>query len=140
MGTTLQISILITAMLLGLLLLLRLRLVRIADPEARKWDRRVGYGGASPFHAVSIEPHQHSCLAAKALKAQRFLSEEAPALPLIACAASECQCKYIHYPDRRSGDTDRRLGPVEESDESEFWGLRNRRSFRNRRLSERQVA
>jgi hypothetical protein len=132
-----QIAILSVAMVLLLAILVRLRLSRAAYPDNRKWDRRAGFGTNHPYHAVSIDPVPFSCTAAHAIRTQRFLSEEAPALPLAKCSAQQCQCRYIHYPDRRSGDRDRRLGPVEESDESEFWSLRNRRSFRRRRLADR---
>ena len=132
-----QLAILIVAMMLGLVVLFRLRLFRVMSRNNRKRDRRRGFGASHPFHAVSIEPLQSSCTAAKSIKAQRFLSEGTPSLPLAKCNATECQCMYMHHSDRRSGARDRRLGPVEESDESEFWSLRNRRSFLGRRLPEK---
>jgi hypothetical protein len=135
-----QIAILSAVMVFGLLVLLRLRLVRGSSLDNRKWDRRTGFGAPHPFHAVSIEPTPASCPAAASIKAQRFLSEEAPSLPLMKCDASKCECRYVHHADRRSGALDRRLGPVEESDESEFWSMRNRRSFLGRRLTEKQTA
>lgn len=133
-----QIAILIAVMILGLLVLFRLRHLRTTSRNNRKWDRRTDYGTTHPFHAVSIAPVENCCPAVESIKSQRFLSEEAPSLPLDKCSAVACQCKYIHYADRRSGARDRRLGPVEESDESEFWSLRNRRSFSGRRLTEKQ--
>lgn len=139
-GSEMQIAILSAVMILGLLILLRMRLVRGSSPDNRKWDRRTGFGASHPFHAVSIEPTPTSCPSAKSIKAQRFLSEDAPSLPLPRCDASECACRYMHHADRRSGALDRRLGPVEESDESEFWSMRNRRSFLGRRLTEKQTA
>lgn len=135
-----QIAILIVAMLLLLVILARLRMVRAPSQNGRQWDRREGSGSTQPFHAVSISPVVNCCPAAHEISAQRFLSEEAPALPLTTCSVEACQCRYIHYSDRRSGAGDRRLGPVEESDESEFWSLRNRRSFHGRRLSEKRPA
>jgi hypothetical protein len=133
-----QLSILIVAMMLGLVVLYRLRLIRVTSRNNRNSDRRKGFGGAShPFRAVSIETSQSGCTVAKSIQSQRFLNEGAPALPLAKCNAAECHCKYRYHSDRRSGALDRRLGPVEESDESEFWSLRNRRSFLGRRLAEK---
>jgi hypothetical protein len=134
-----QIAILSAVMILGLLVLLRMRLSRAASPDNRKWDRRSGFGASQPFHAVSIEPTLSCCSQARSIKPQRFLSEEAPSLPLRQCNAAVCDCRYVHHADRRSGALDRRLGPVEESDESEFWSMRNRRSFLDRRLAEKQT-
>ncbi len=132
-----QLVMLIVAMMLGLIVLLRLRLLRTSSRNNRQRERRRIFCENEPFHAVSIEPLQSSCKAAKSVKYQRFLSEETPALPLAKCDAAECECRYIHHSDRRSAALDRRLGPVEESDESEFWSFRNRRSFLGRRIAEK---
>jgi hypothetical protein len=135
-----QLVILSIAMVLLLAILFKLRLARAASQEDSRWDRRTSLGANHPFHAVSIGPAPDSCAVAQSLRSLRFLSEEAPSLPLVNCNAAQCQCRYMHYPDRRGGTRDRRLGPVEESDESEFWSLRNRRSFLGRRLAEKQTA
>ncbi len=55
------------------------------------------------WHAVSILPGTPSCAAATALKAKRFLSREAPVLPLKACGETRCTCRYAHHADRRNG-------------------------------------
>ena len=73
-------------------------------------DRRTAGGHASPFHAVSVHPAAGGCEAALAIKGLRFLSDEAPALPLEGCTAENCHCRYAHHVDRRSGTSDRRLG------------------------------
>lgn len=64
---------------------------------------------ARRFHGVSVRPGLHSCKPVQALTGQRFLSEEAPALPLAGCDQDACQCAYAHHRDRRDGD-DRRVG------------------------------
>ena len=38
------------------------------------------------------------------LETQRFLSNEAPLLPLLGCMCTYCQCRYVHYDDRRERD------------------------------------
>jgi hypothetical protein len=56
------------------------------------------------WNAVSIVSASGSCEAARALKGRRFLSAEAPRLPLAECAyAASCRCVYRKYADRREG-------------------------------------
>jgi len=55
------------------------------------------------WRAVSILATESSCDAAKALRAFRFLSAEAPRLPLLECTCYDsCPCAYKHHADRRS--------------------------------------
>lgn len=54
-----------------------------------------------PFHAVTIAPGYRPCAAAGKLRNHRFLSREAPVLPLKDCDRTDCQCRYQHYEDRR---------------------------------------
>jgi hypothetical protein len=54
-------------------------------------------------HAVSVEPGRNCCHSARVLKGKRFLSREAPALPLKNCMNEECTCHYAHHEDRRDG-------------------------------------
>ena len=75
-------------------------LFRQSEPESTAAaSRKV----ASPHHAVSIVPGRHACPEAHALRERRFLSREAPALPLAGCAAGQCGCRYEHHADRRKG-------------------------------------
>jgi hypothetical protein len=64
-----------------------------------------------PWHAVSVVSGVERCTAASALRQKRFLSIEAPRLPLADCTMpAACQCRYQHHPDRRVGmrrETDR---------------------------------
>jgi hypothetical protein len=55
------------------------------------------------FHAVSIQPGRLCCHEARALQGQRFLSREAPPLPLKNCTCESCTCLYQHHDDRRAG-------------------------------------
>ncbi|MGB7739462.1 MAG: hypothetical protein WBM03_10130, partial [Steroidobacteraceae bacterium] len=55
------------------------------------------------FHAVSIQPGIRCCHQARALQGQRFLSREAPPLPLKNCTCDSCTCLYQHHDDRRAG-------------------------------------
>ena len=61
----------------------------------------------SEFHAVAIKFSKNACAAAKSMSSQRFLSNAAPHLPLPECNVMKCDCRFVHYKDRRS-DNDRR--------------------------------
>ncbi len=61
----------------------------------------------NPYHAVGISPALGCCKAATELKGRRFLSAEAPKIPLPACDAASCKCRFTHFDDRRD-DHDRR--------------------------------
>ena len=71
----------------------------VADTEpqalSRTPDRR--------WHAVAIVPAATACAAARACKDNRYLSAEAPRLPLEGCDAARCDCRYGHFDDRRRG-------------------------------------
>jgi hypothetical protein len=58
---------------------------------------------ASQFHAVSIKPGATACDAVNSIEGARFLSKDAPPLPLADCTNPDCRCTYEHYEDRRSG-------------------------------------
>jgi hypothetical protein len=56
------------------------------------------------WHAVSVSGEAGSCYAARMLKGQRFLSAEAPPLPLADCTQpASCNCTYKKFSDRRAG-------------------------------------
>lgn len=60
--------------------------------------------GKQQWHAVTIVTSGHACEAANLLKGHRFLSKEAPKLPLESCPSPEyCRCTYRHFTDRRGG-------------------------------------
>ncbi len=56
------------------------------------------------WHAVSVLPRGEACAQVLALVNRRFLSLQAPRLPLKDCPFSAvCNCIYRHYEDRREG-------------------------------------
>lgn len=64
-----------------------------------------------PWHAVCIDAKPLSCAEAHSIRKRRFLSKEAPALPLEGCSNRErCPCTYKHHDDRRNKP--RRKGEV----------------------------
>lgn len=55
------------------------------------------------FHGIAVNPGPCACEAVAALGGQRFLSDEAPRLPLPGCSRPEdCRCVYRHFTDRRT--------------------------------------
>lgn len=75
-------------------------LFRQSEPEATDVPPRKV---ANPHHAVEVVPGQHACPEARALRGRRFLSREAPVLPLAGCGSEQCTCRYEHHEDRRKG-------------------------------------
>jgi hypothetical protein len=69
-----------------------------AEPAAPDKVRR---GSIQPWHAVTIAASASACPAAQACKGKRYLSRNAPRLPLAECDSTRCECKYRHFPDRR---------------------------------------
>jgi hypothetical protein len=64
--------------------------------ESKSTDRR--------WHAVSVKPGEGACSAAVSGKNRRWLSREAPLLPLPGCTRPDtCKCTYNHHDDRRAG-------------------------------------
>lgn len=62
-----------------------------------------------PYHCVEIINDDGFCESAKQLKGKRFLSKDAPELPLAGCNKTECLCHYLHHEDRRGQTEDRRV-------------------------------
>ena len=58
---------------------------------------------SNPYHSVSILPGAPACGAVCRLAGQRFLSRQAPRLPLPTCDVKSCGCRFQHYKDRRAG-------------------------------------
>ena len=58
---------------------------------------------SNDWHAVAIKPKGQCCEAVQARRSARFLSKEAPRLPLAECNTSDtCTCVYKHHADRRA--------------------------------------
>ena len=58
----------------------------------------------NPWHAVEIRNSRNACPACQAVAGLRFLSSEAPRLPVPGCLHSLlCNSVYVHHEDRRAG-------------------------------------
>ena len=98
-----------------------------ADDEAQE-------NAPSPFHCVAVLPGKTACRTAQTLKGMRFLSDEAPTLPLASCDCERCACTFAHFSDRRRGD--RRNAYSAESHTYAIQGGDERRYRRGRRQSD----
>jgi hypothetical protein len=68
----------------------------------KKEARPISSPVVNRWHAVSVVGKGDCCQAAWSLAERRFLSREAPRLPLEQCAKpADCRCAYQHHPDRR---------------------------------------
>jgi len=65
----------------------------------------------NPYHAVSIEAGASCYRTAMMHGGHRYLSTEAPVIPLPTCDTKNCRCRYLHYEDRRD-ESDRRQRDV----------------------------
>lgn len=80
---------------------------------------------------VKVVPGNGACEAALRLRERRFLTREAPRLPLPDCnRQNQCQCKYQHLPDRR--------GAARREEDSAFGGARKSVAVERRRPGERR--
>ncbi|MDO9600001.1 MAG: hypothetical protein Q7J47_19980 [Azoarcus sp.] len=94
---------------MGILLILAAGIV-VACVALLKWTggRKAGQietaevGRGASFHAVEVRSKGGGCEAARAVHGKRFLSTEAPPIPLPSCKRSSCSCVYVHFDDRRS--------------------------------------
>ena len=98
---SLPVLLLLALLLLAVWLLIRLRRDKQGDAEPAVSP--ASGSAASEFHAVSIKVTGNACRAAKELTGQRFLSSDAPLLPLPGCTMAECNCRFVHHKDRRTG-------------------------------------
>jgi hypothetical protein len=70
--------------------------------KSRKSASTVNNVQNESFHCVETHYHAHCCYAVKELHGKRFLSAQAPSLPVKNCDQAHCHCDYIHHDDRRT--------------------------------------
>lgn len=63
--------------------------------------RRAESASEKQFHAVSVSLGANCCDAIKQFTDTRFLTTEAPKLPLEACDKTQCSCRFRRHADRR---------------------------------------
>ncbi len=72
-------------------------------PKAKTARSGQSAGTRKLFHGVALRSRApDACCAMTELEGQRFLSEEAPLLPLAGCDNPQgCKCVYEHFDERR---------------------------------------
>src|SRR5215217_1713643 len=81
------------------------------------------------FGGVEIRTRSAACRAAHALEGTRFLSKNAPTLPLPDCTAAQCSCTFSKLTDRRTEGRRLEHGGLSAS----FFLATNRRARQDRR-------
>lgn len=108
--TTAIVALLV--LLVAILLIRRKQNTTEDRPPARRKIAATHSAAGTKYHAVSLKFKSSACEAAKAMDGKRFLSSAAPRIPLPECDFIECQCRFVHYKDRRTGEDRReRYGP-----------------------------
>jgi hypothetical protein len=104
------------------------------QPPIAKEAKHTGarHSMSHPWHAVSIVPCREACAAGQLAVGARYLSREAPNLPLAGCNAALCECRYTHHDDRRHEF--RRAADVWTAGRP--WAGRERRARRGRRATD----
>lgn len=77
---------------------------RSATRQQRKAVHAAGRDTDKRYHCVEIRSGNAACRAVRSLELTRFLSDEAPRLPVPGCTAQKCTCRYVHFEDRRQQD------------------------------------
>jgi hypothetical protein len=98
----------------------------LAAPAAKR-------GARSSYHCVEVRTGTPACEAAQHLGNARFLSGEAPGLPVPGCSEQHCTCSYVHHDDRRDDD---RRNPYGQWANLPLTIKRERRSRTERRQSQ----
>ncbi|KZX51224.1 hypothetical protein A3709_10360 [Halioglobus sp. HI00S01] len=75
-----------------------------SQPPSKRRTRQSA--AVEPWHSVSCVGN---CPALNTYKGKRFLVASVPPLPVPGCKADHCDCRYVHYTDRRD-DMDERRG------------------------------
>ena len=73
------------------------------DSSKRTQFNTVTKSSTSPYHCVEIKMSYDACEEVLKLYGKRYLSAEAPMLPVAGCD-QQCKCKFKHYEDRRHDD------------------------------------
>ncbi len=95
--------------------------------------RRRTPSSKTSYHAVSIKFESRACMAAKTMEGERFLSSEAPRLPLPDCDVTDCQCHFAHHQDRRVNKDRRNVFNASGHSDTTGKHERERRGIRDRR-------
>lgn len=82
----------------------------------------------NPYHCVELKMSHNACDAVLELQGKRYLSLEAPQVPLASCDR-DCACVFKHHEDRRAEDRRDAFSPGG----IHYDGVKNRRLGTDRR-------
>jgi hypothetical protein len=82
----------------------RRTVTKIERASGTRMTYSTNISATNPWHAVVVTTGKSCCQASIGARHTRFLSKEAPPLPLAGCTQPKhCLCKYKHFTDRRAG-------------------------------------
>jgi hypothetical protein len=77
---------------------------RAVVDKKRKLVQLASRNVRNSYHCVDIRSGAGACETVQHLAGTRFLSNEAPTLPVPGCTAPKCTCSFVHHDDRRQSD------------------------------------
>ncbi len=83
------------------------------------------------YRCVKIEVGAQACQHVQVMQAKPILVNDAPRLPLPDCHTAQCECKFIRFDDRRSGE-DRRTSSAEAAENARIYADKRIRRDRRR--------
>tara|TARA_R110001592_G_scaffold363371_1_gene685551 strand:- start:171897 stop:172316 length:420 start_codon:yes stop_codon:yes gene_type:complete len=111
---------------------------RTASGPKRLHRAKAVTAGTNAYHAVSVISGPGACQQALALADKRFLPAELPQLPLADCTSNNCQCKFMHFDDRRDSESDKRAPTALRSELYTASGKPERRAGGGRRKGDQE--
>lgn len=104
-----------------------------ADKQSKALPKKIKPAEPKPqYRCVMINTGLNACSASQAMALQPILVNEAPVLPLQACDASECNCKFTRHNDRRLDNRRNHLTTASQI----IGGINNRREKKERRKNQ----
>ena len=110
------------------------RLFSSGQSRSKVRTKRAASAKKVDYSCVEIKVRLDHCTAVEKMGGKRFLTAEAPWLPLPGCDRKQCKCRYARYDDRRM-DTRRDIDIG--ITRSEYIGKDRRSYVRGRRQSDR---
>jgi hypothetical protein len=95
--------------LFAVLLLTKQHKTPTGKKSARRAALRARARPVNPYASASVHRGASACAQVQELGDKRFLSAEAPQLPLATCSQERCSCRYRRHPERRREDDRRDL-------------------------------
>lgn len=92
----------LVAIVMFIAALVMLQISRNKSAAGQTKDSAATRTASARYASVKLCCDRHACSSAQSMRNQAVLAKDAPALPLAACDAIHCQCKYAKTSDRRA--------------------------------------